>query len=191
MSNPVTATNGAQFTGLATVEDAGLQGMITLRGDLSSKTLKAAVKAATGAEVPEQRKISVVEGGAAAWMSPDELLLLVPYGDAVAKTAELAQALKGEHALAANVSDARSYFRISGAGAREVLAKISPVDLSSQAFAPGDFRRSRTAQVAAAFWLEDGGEEDSFRLVCFRSVGGYMFQLLAGAAHPQSAVGVY
>ncbi|MFC4215360.1 sarcosine oxidase subunit gamma [Pseudophaeobacter arcticus] len=188
MSNPVTATNGAQFTGLATVEDAGLQGMITLRGDLSSKTLKAAVKAATGAEVPEQRKISVVEGGAAAWMSPDELLLLVPYGDAVAKTAELAQALKGEHALAANVSDARSYFSISGAGARETLAKISPVDLSPEAFGAGDFRRSRTAQVAAAFWLQD---DDSFRLVCFRSVGAYMFNLLSASAHPQSSVGVY
>lgn len=188
MSNPVTATNGAQFAGMATVADAGLQGMITLRGDLSSKPLQAAVKAATGATVPAQRRISVVEGGAAAWMSPDELLLLVPYEQAVAKTAELAEALKGEHALAANVSDARSYFTISGVGAREVLAKISPVDLSPAAFAPGDFRRSRTAQVAAAFWVQEDG---SFRLVCFRSVGAYMFNLLSASAHPRSAVGVY
>ncbi|WP_122074819.1 sarcosine oxidase subunit gamma [Pseudophaeobacter sp. EL27] len=188
MSNPVTATNGAEFTGIATVKDAGLQGMITLRGDLSSSVLGAAVKAATGAEVPAQGKVSVVESGAAAWMSPDELLLLVPYGEAVAKTAALAEALSGEHALAANVSDARSYFSISGAGARETLAKIAPVDLSPEAFAAGDFRRSRTAQVAAAFWMEEDG---SFRLVCFRSVGAYMFNLLSNAAHPQSSVDVY
>lgn len=188
MSNPVTATNGAEFTGIATVKDAGLQGMITLRGDLSSSVLGAAVKATTGAEVPAQGKISVVDGGAAAWMSPDELLLLVPYEVSVEKTAELAAALKGEHALAANVSDARSYFTISGAGAREVLAKISPVDLSAEVFTSGDFRRSRTAQVAAAFWVQDDG---SFRVVCFRSVGAYMFGLLSTAAHPQSAVGVY
>ena len=188
MSNPVTATNGAAFSGIATVADAGLQGMITLRGDLSSKTLKAAVKTATGAEVPDQRKISLSEGGAAAWMSPDELLLLVPYEVAVAKTAELAEALKGDHALAANVSDARSFFSIAGAGARETLAKIAPVDLSAEAFKAGDFRRSRTAQVAAAFWMEEDG---SFRLVCFRSVGAYMYSLLSNAAHPQSAVGVY
>ncbi len=188
MSNPVTATNGAQFAGMATVADAGLQGMITLRGDLSSKVLAAAVKAATGAKVPAQRKIETSESGAAAWMSPDELLLLVPYEAAVATTAELAEALKGEHALTANVSDARSFFTISGEGARETLAKISPVDLSPEAFAPGDFRRSRTAQVAAAFWLEADG---SLRLVCFRSVGAYMFNLLSNAAHPQSAVGVY
>ncbi|MEP2717702.1 sarcosine oxidase subunit gamma family protein [Pseudophaeobacter sp.] len=188
MSNPVTATNGAQFTGIAMVEDAGLQGMITLRGDLTSKALKTAVKAATGAKVPEQGKISVVESGAAAWMSPDELLLLVPYGEAVAKTAELAKALEGEHALAANVSDARSFFRIAGEGAREVLAKISPVDFSPEVFTPGSFRRSRTAQVAAAVWLQEDG---SFRIVCFRSVGAYMFGLLSNAAHPRSAVGVY
>ncbi|EBA16361.1 sarcosine oxidase, gamma subunit family protein [Roseobacter sp. SK209-2-6] len=188
MSNPVTATNGARFSGIATVEDAGLQGMITLRGDLSSKTLAAAVKAATGAGMPARGKIEVAEGGAAAWMSPDELLLLVPYGEAVAKTAELAEALKGEHALAANVSDARSFFRVSGEGAREVLAKISPVDLSPAAFQAGDFRRSRTAQVAAALWLQEDG---AFYVVCFRSVGAYMFDLLKTSAHPQSAVGVY
>ncbi len=188
MSNPVTATNGAQFAGIATVADAGLQGMITLRGDLASKTLQAAVKVATGAEVPGQRRVSLAEGGAAAWMSPDELLLLVPYEEAVAKTEELAEALKGEHALTANVSDARSFFSIAGEGAREVLAKIAPVDLSAEAFKPGDFRRSRTAQVAAAFWLQEDG---SFRVVCFRSVGAYMFSLLSNAAHPQSAVGVY
>ncbi len=188
MSNPVTATNGAQFAGIATIADAGLQGMITLRGDLSSSVLGAAVKAATGAAVPAQRKIEISDNGAAAWMSPDELLLLVPYEQAVAKTAELAEALKGEHALAANVSDARSFFSIAGEGARETLAKIAPVDLSAEAFKPGDFRRSRTAQVAAAFWLQKDG---SFRVVCFRSVGAYMFNLLSASAHPQSAVGVY
>ncbi len=188
MSNPVTATNGAQFAGIATVADAGLHGMITLRGDLSSSVLQAAVKAATGAAVPAQRKIEISDNGAAAWMSPDELLLLVPYEEAVAKTAELAEALKGEHALAANVSDARSFFSIAGEGARETLAKIAPVDLSAEAFKSGDFRRSRTAQVAAAFWLQKDG---SFRVVCFRSVGAYMFNLLSASAHPQSAVGVY
>ena len=63
MSKAVSVLNGAQYSGLAKVEDAGLQGMITLRGDLGSKALKAAVKAATGAEVPAQRTISVAENG--------------------------------------------------------------------------------------------------------------------------------
>lgn len=188
MSDPVSALNGARYDGGATVQDAGLQGMITLRGDLASAALKKAVKAATGAAVPEQRKITQSETGAAAWMSPDELLLLVPYAEADAKVAELAKALEGEHALAVNVSDARAFFTLSGAGAREVLGKVAPVDFDPAAFAEGDFRRTRMAQTAAAFWLDGNGD---FHIVCFRSVAAYMFNLLKTSAHPQAAVGVY
>ncbi|UWR70965.1 sarcosine oxidase subunit gamma [Phaeobacter inhibens] len=186
MSDPVSAMNGAKFSGLAQVEDSGLQGMITLRGDLASATLKAAVKAATGAEVPTSGQVSLAEQGGVAWMSPDELLLLVPYAEVEAKVTELSEALKGEHALAVNVSDARGVFRLSGDGAREVLAKICPVDMSAEAFKPGQFRRTRMAQVAAAFWLDNNG---AFHIVCFRSVGGYVYNLLCTAAHPQSKVG--
>ena len=188
MSKAVSELNGARYAGIAEVADVGLRGMITLRGDLGSAPLQAAVEAATGAAVPAMGRISLADNGAAAWMSPDELLLLVPYEQAVAKTAQLAEALKGEHALAVNVSDARAYFRLSGDGAREVLAKVSPVDFDPAAFAPGQFRRSRLAQVAGAFWLEEDG---SFGIICFRSVGDYVFKLLKASAHPQSKVGVY
>jgi len=188
MSNPVSALGGASYAGMATLEEAGLQGMITLRGDLSSKTLQQAVKVATGADVPDPRRTTTAENGAVAWMSPDELLLLLPYADAEAKTVALAEALAGEHALAVNVSDARAFFHLSGAGAREALGKVCPVDFDAAAFTPGDFRRTRMAQVAAAFWLD---EEETFHIVCFRSVAGYVFNLLKAAAHPQSKVGVY
>ncbi|MGR3380616.1 MAG: sarcosine oxidase subunit gamma, partial [Roseovarius indicus] len=36
MSDAVSALKGASFDGTVTVRDAGLQGMITLRGDLGS-----------------------------------------------------------------------------------------------------------------------------------------------------------
>ncbi|MFW8636836.1 sarcosine oxidase subunit gamma [Cribrihabitans pelagius] len=188
MSKAVSELNGARFSGLAKVADAGLQGMITLRGDLGSPALHAAVQAATGAGVPERGRIAKSGTGAAAWMSPDELLLLVPYADAGAKAAELAGALAGEHALAVNVSDARAFISVSGEGAREVLGKVSPVDFDAGQFKPGQFRRSRLAQVAGAFWMEEDG---SFKVICFRSVGEYVFKLLSSAAHPQSKVGVY
>jgi sarcosine oxidase subunit gamma len=188
MSDLVSALPGARYAGLATIEEAGLQGMITLRGDLSSKTLQKAVKAATGAAVPQTRRISTSDTGAVAWMSPDELLLLVPYAEVAEKTATLEEALSGEHALAVNVSDARALFTLSGAGAREVLGKVCPVDFDPAAFTPGDFRRTRMAQVAAAFWM---GEEETFHIVCFRSVAQYVFNLLKTSAHPQAKVGVY
>jgi len=188
MAEPVTALNGARFEGFATIEDGGLTGMITLRGDLSSKEMKAAVKKAVGLDIPGQRAALSGEGTGALWMSPDELLLICAYDEVAQTIATLEEALKGQHFLAANVSDARTYLRISGPGARETLAKLCPVDLSPEAFTPGMFRRTRMAQIPAAFWLDEGG---TFHLVCFRSVADYAFNILKTAALPGGEVGVY
>lgn len=188
MSDAVSALNGARFEGLAVIEDQGLTGMITLRGDLASKDIKAAVKSATGLGLPAQGQALMGQGTAALWMSPDELLLLCPYPEVAERLAAIETALKGQHFLAVNVSDARTFLRISGKGAREVLAKICPVDLAPDAFTPGMFRRTRMAQVPAAFWLDHAG---AFHLICFRSVADYAFELLKASARPGGEVGVY
>ena len=85
--------------------------------------------------------------------------------------------------MAVNVSDARAVFLIEGQGAREVLAKGAPVDLSPEAFGVDDLRRSRIGQLAAAFWMT---EDEVFELVCFRSVGAFMFDWLSNAAREGS-----
>ncbi|GHF45064.1 sarcosine oxidase subunit gamma [Seohaeicola zhoushanensis] len=188
MSEAVSALGGARFEGLAVVEDCGLSGMITLRGDLSAAAVKKAALAGSGCAVPGERKAVVSDKGALLWMSPDELLVLCPYDEVGARVAAMTKALGKAHALAVNVSDARAVLRLSGPKAREVLAKLSPVDLSPEAFGVGDLRRSRIAQVAAAYWLED---EESFRIICFRSVAEYVFGVLKVAAAKGSAVGYF
>ena len=137
--------------------------------------------------MPGQREVKVAGENALAWMSPDELLALVPYGEVTDKIAAIDKALAGQHYLAVNVSDARAVFRVSGSGVREVIAKLSPVDLSADAFTPGMIRRTRMAQVPAAFWI---GEDGSATIICFRSVAEYVFNLLKGAAAPGSEVGL-
>ncbi|MEX0317559.1 MAG: sarcosine oxidase subunit gamma [Ruegeria sp.] len=188
MSEPISALNHASYDGIARIEECGLQGMITLRGDLSDKVVIKAVKDATGQKMPGQREVHIDGETGVCWMSPDELLVLVPYAEVEAKLAAMTNALSGVHALAVNVSDARAVFRITGASAREVLGKLAPVDLSPAAFGLGQIRRSRLAQVAGAFWLDT---DDSFRVVCFRSAAAYVFKLLKIAAQPGSEVGVY
>lgn len=188
MSEPISALNHASYDGIVKVEECGLQGMITLRGDLSDKVLAKAVKDATVQKVPGQREALVNGDTGVCWMSTDELLVLVPYAEVEAKLAAMASALSGTHALAVNVSDARAVFRISGANAREVVGKLAPVDLSAEAFQPGQIRRSRLAQVAGAFWMDDA---ETFRVVCFRSAADYVFKLLKVAAQPGSEVGFY
>lgn len=188
MSDPVSALKEARASGLVEIRESGLGGMITLRGDFASAVFQKAVKGVTGADLPETRKIAMGDKGAVAWMSPDELLVLVDYAEADATVAALEAGLAGEHFAAANVSDARACFAVEGALAREVMGKLAPVDFSADQFVAGDFRRTRMAQVAAAFWLDEAGV---FHIVCFRSVAQYMFDLLKVAAQPNSAVGVY
>jgi sarcosine oxidase, subunit gamma len=180
MSDPVSALNGASFDGFAAVQEIGPVGMITLRCKHDVKALPKAVKAAVGMAMPAPRRI--VKDGAfgVAWMAPDELLLILPYDQVANVLGTVAKAMKGEHHLAVDVSDARAVFRITGARADQVLMKLTPADLSKME--PGEIRRSRAAQVAAAFWAEDGG----FSLVCFRSVAPYMMGLLTHSAQPGS-----
>lgn len=186
MSEAVSALAGARFSGLVDLADAGLVGMITLRGDLSSPALIGAVEAATGCAMPRQRRLTIGARGKVAWMSPDELLVMVDYPRAPQVEGELAQALKDTYAFAASVSDARAMITLTGAQSRDVLAKVCPVDFTD--FAVGEVRRTRAAQVAAAIWRED---MDRWTLVCFRSVATYVWDLLRTVSLLGSAVGYY
>ncbi|MBC57956.1 MAG: sarcosine oxidase subunit gamma [Confluentimicrobium sp.] len=188
MSDPVSALNGAAYDGVVRVEELGLRGMITLRGDHASVAVKNAATGVAGVDFPDALACDTVGERGLAWMSPDELLVLVPYAEADRAVAAMQTELAGTHSLVVNVSDARAMFRISGPAAREVLAKLCPVDLSPGAFGPGDFRRTRAAQVPVAFWMQ---AEDAFALICFRSVAGYVFDLLKTAARPGGEVGYF
>lgn len=189
MSEPVTALNGAQSDiGIATVTEVPLQGMITLRGDLSSSAVKDAATTAAGVAMPTPGHSNSKEDQGICWMSPDELLVLCSYAEVATKLAAMKSTLGNAHALAVNVSDARASFQVRGPLAREVMSKICPVDLSVAAFRPGMFRRTRMAQVAAAFWMPD---DETFQIICFRSQAQYVFDLLIVSAQPGSEVNCY
>lgn len=153
--------------------------MVTLKADLSNKTTRAAIKKMLGTAVPAPRKIAK----GVAWMAPDELLIMVPEGatpDALIE--QLTAGIKAPM-LAVDVSDARAVFTLKGNNAREVLAKGAPIDLSAEAFAQGDFRRTRLGQVAVAFWME---ADDEITLICFASLRQFMFDWLVNAAQKGS-----
>lgn len=175
MSNAVSALDGREAVGEVVVRELGLRGMISLRGDLSAKKLQKVCADVTGAKFPAQGQANA----GLAWMSPDEVLIMVAYTDVEAALEKIAKALKGHHHLAVNVSDARAVFHVEGPYARDVIAKLAPVDLDPATFNTGEFRRTRLGQVAAAFWMD---EANGFSVICFRSVADYTFRLLAASA---------
>jgi sarcosine oxidase subunit gamma len=156
--------------------------MITLRAAAGTPGLAEAVEGATGCALPAVRRMVRGDGGAVGWMSPDELLLIVPRQRVEAALQAIAAALAGAHHLAVDVSDARAVFRVEGARADQVLRKLCPVDFDR--LAADELRRTRMAQVAAAFWHQGEG----FSVVTFRSVAGYVLDLLRNAAAPGTAL---
>ena len=179
MFNAVSALDGQVAPGEVTVRELGLRGMVTLRGDLSSRKLQNVCKKLTGVAFPKQGGVASDGDNGLAWMSPDEVLVMVPHARATAAVVEIEKALKGDHFMVVNVSDARAVFSVQGAFSREVIAKLAPADLHPDRFKEGMMRRTRLGQVAAAFWMVD---DETFHVICFRSVAEYTFKLLAASA---------
>ncbi len=150
--------------------------MIAIRADLSADG--AAIARAVGAPLPQPLRFEVGEGRGLGWMSPDELLATCGYDAAPALAQAVRDALAGRHALVATVSDMRSAFAVEGDGARDVLAKLSPADLTARAAPPGAFRRTRLAQIPAAIRMEEGGAT----VLCFRSHARHAYDILRAAA---------
>lgn len=176
------------MTPLAQITALPVQGMLTIRGTLADADFTNAIQSVTGLDLPAQRAIITSGDQALAWMSPDELLLLCPHAEAAKTAAGLTSAFADQFAMAVEVSDARAAFDIIGPHAREVLAKLAPVDLAPGVFEPGEMRRTRLAQVAAAFWMTG---PDSFRVIAFQSVAQYVEDLLKTAAKPGTRVGYF
>ena len=165
---------------LANVARVDGLGMIAIRADLARSG--DAIAEAAGLAIPLTTRIVTDGDRALGWMSPDELLLVLPGADLASALTALRDALTGEHALVVDLSDARAVFDVTGPHAGDVIAKLSPANLDAM---PGDgLRRSRAAQGAAAFWRIDGG----FRVIGFRSTADYLGLVLRNAAIPGSGL---
>ena len=174
-----------EFQGYVNVRQIMDKSMFTLRADLASTKVKVAMRSATGVALPKIGACVTAGSCILAWMSPDELLIVAPSGEAQKIYFKLDKALSGLHALLEDVSDARANFTLTGANVREVLAKLAPMDTNQAQFPVGSFNRTRFAQVAGAVFLE---KEDMISLICFRSVQDYVFALFSNAAAPGSEV---
>lgn len=163
-------------TPLARVLPVSGLGMVTIRADLDR--CGDALAEAVGLPLPAPTRIVTEADRALGWMSPDELLLVLPAAGVGAALVAVREALAGEPSLVADVSDMRCGFDVTGPAPAQVLAKLSPTDFGR--LAPDALRRSRLGQVPAAFWRIPGG----FRVIAFRSIEAYLRLSLETAAAP-------
>ncbi|MDE0111382.1 MAG: sarcosine oxidase subunit gamma [Albidovulum sp.] len=154
-------------------------GMVSLRCALDTVEIEGALSRWAGTGMPGNGRFARTNKGSFAWMAPDELLLMVPLSE-LEPTLEAVRDLgKSIPLSAADVSDMRVLFEVSGTGSRDVVAKGAPLDLCSAEFGPGSFRRTRLAQVSVMVWME---KEPAIRLACRRSEADYVEEFLKFAA---------
>ena len=111
MSDPVSALGGKTYDGFAQIREVGPLGMVSLRCDLAEKALPALVKSIVGSKIPTPRMIEIKGEKAVGWMSPDELLILMPYQDVAKAIDNIGKKLSEVHHLVVDVSDARACLR--------------------------------------------------------------------------------
>lgn len=165
---------------LATIARVTGLGMLTIRADLARAG--EALAEAAGLGLPGTTGVMTDGSRALGWMSPDELLLILPEAELPEALDALNQALMGEHGLVVDVSDARAIFDVTGPHAADVIAKLAPVDAAN--LPEGHLRRTRMAQTAAAIWRIPAG----FRVIGFRSTADYLGLILTNAALPGSTL---
>jgi sarcosine oxidase subunit gamma len=190
MSEPQSTLNRAAASDGQSIriEDRGTVGQVTLRVDLGSEALRAAVRAGVGVDVPGPLQAAFDGDRGAVWMSPDELLLFTAYDQAGELVASLGEALAGEHHLAVNASDARAVITLTGAGVAEALAKGAPVDLTEATFPVGTARRTHIGGVAVGIWRK---AEHEWEIVCFHSFARYLFDWLVDSSRQGGEVGAF
>ena len=165
--------------GAASVKRMDAEAMLMFRGDLAAASITRQLHKACQIPCPEMGQIVHADGGSMAWMSPDESLIFLALADADRVAESIRSAFSGQHALCVDVSSMRVMFEIAGPGTRDILARGTPADVSSEALPIGCFRRSQIGQAQAAFWFLD---PDTARIVCRRSEAGYLHDWLGRAS---------
>jgi len=121
------------------------------------KDLSGALKGAHGLGYPSPGRSTGKAGGRVIWFSQGQAMLIGPAPDASL----------GDFAALSDQSDAWAVVRLEGKGARDVLARLVPLDLRPACFKRGHSARTDLAHMMAS--LTRVGE-NAFQIMVFRSM---------------------
>lgn len=175
---PIEAMEGAAW-----LAEAPFLGKLVLRVDPAAGD--AAVSEAVGVPLPAEACTATRQGGTAIlWIGPDEFWVITPPDGQAAVAAGLEQALAGIRRQVVDVSSYYTAIDLSGPRAREMLMKLTTLDLHPRAFGAGQVAGSLFGRTQATLWQVEPDEAEGgplFRLLVRRSTADYLWCLLAEA----------
>ena len=153
---------------LSEVRDFSLVLVLARRGQ-GSATVKAA-KTHFGCEPPSDPRAVVGKSATLIWSGPDQFYALFPSAGNRSPIEALHESLADKASLS-DQSDGRALIQISGPNAREMLAKLSSLDLDSSVFPIGAAATTSIDHTAVNLWRDPDAADGSpvFRLLVFTS----------------------
>ena len=143
------------------------------------------LRSALGLGLPFDPLTSSVSGETAfLWMGPDEWMLVTSPADAAERSRSAGGALSGLHHQLVEVTDYYTIVEVAGPKARELLMKLTTLDLHPRAFKAGMVTGSVFGRANATIWqaADDAAEGGpAFRLFIRWSMADYLWRLLADA----------
>ena len=167
------------------LRERALLGHIGLRCDPADSALTGAIERVLGCSLPRTPNTFQVAAAAdnVLWLGPDEWLILAPEGREPALAQALRQAAGDGFAAVVELGSGQTVIELTGARAREVIAKGCPLDLHPRAFGPGRCAQSRLARTLVTLAQLD--DAPTFELIVRRSFADYLWQwLLDACRHP-------
>ena len=139
------------------------------------------VGAALGVELPIEPNTVATHGQRSAlWLGPDEWLVVDATEDPQRIEATVRQSFAPDWGSAVDVSANRVVFELTGAAARDILARGCPLDLHPRRFGPGKCAQTLLAKTAIILWQTDAAP--TFRILVRPSFATYVACWLADAA---------
>ena len=169
------ATKGTDGSAGITLGEIAHRAIINIRGNAPDGAFTAAVKTATGVDLPLAANTVAAAGDVRIlWLGPDEWWVIASDARRVEILNGLRQAFADQHTNVTDVSESRTIITISGPSARDVLARGISLDLHPRAFGPGQC--AQTSLSKANVLLHQTDNTPSYEIYVLKSFSDYLWR---------------
>ncbi len=172
--NALAANSDAAEAGI-TVGEQAHRAIINIRGNAEDGAFVAAVKSATGVDLPvEANRVNTSGDTRILWLGPNEWWVVSSDQRRAELIERLRSAFQGQHAAVIDVSESRTVITLAGPAAREVLARGVSLDLHPRVFGPGQC--AQTGMSKANVLLHQTGEAPNYEIYILKSFADYLWR---------------
>jgi sarcosine oxidase subunit gamma len=169
------ATKSAEGSTGITLGEIAHRAIINIRGNANDGAFTAAVKTATGVDLPmAANTVVTADDVRILWLGPDEWWVVASDARRVEILNGLRQAFAGQHTNVTDVSESRTIIAMSGPAARDVLARGISLDLHPRAFGPGQCVQTSLSRTNVLLHQTDNAP--AYEIYVLKSFSDYLWR---------------